>query len=961
MSCCGKKSEREGGDGKKSGALVSCLLSCCVFWFIVCASLLAALVFIGRHIEYNSGTGTFAARRHGKAAVGVPDVTRPTRYKRLSNDTRPLAYNLTLAPRLDRGDFDGFVNITVEVAKARDDFVVHGKKLTVTSVEIRRGDGRTLRVVSVTEHLEDEVLVVVAAERITPGVYHVAFKFRGSLVDRITGLYRSSYKADGVTRTMATSKFEPTYARQAFPCFDEPNMKAKYVVHLLKPKADNYIALSNYPVDTTVSYDTDNDLVTFKETVSMSTYLTCFIVSDFKFTETTFNNNGTPVALRVYASPGNLNKTTYAGEVAKKVIEFYVDYFGISYPLPKLDMVAIPDFVSGAMEHWGLVTYRETALLYTNATHSSANKQRVATVIAHELAHSWFGNLVTMDWWNDLWLNEGFASYIEFKGTAAAEPDWEMMSQFQTSDLHSVLSLDATLSSHPIVVSVTTPDEITAIFDTISYNKGASILRMLEDTVGEENFRKGVTNYLNKYAYGNAVTKNFLEEIQAVVGSGFNVAQMMDTFTAQMGYPVVDVTYDATSGAYVLTQKRFLKDPNATYDMSNVTYQYKWTIPITYVTDIGKSGGLILFPYSQESITVPKPTGASWLKFNYDQIGYYRVNYDPATWQGLIEIYNQLGLMDRTHLLEETFSIAEAGQLSYDVPLDLTKKLTQELGYAPWSVASSKLQDVLKYLKGSSQEASFKNYVKGIVSNAYNNFTWDESYEDGHVTRLTRVVVLTLACAVEHEECVAQAERKFNDWIANPSQGLSQDLRGIVYKYGMLNADETTWGRLLDVYVAETDATEKLKLVNGLASVKNTTLLEKLLELAKNESVVRGQDYFTVVRYISANSYGTDLVWDWVRENWAYLVDRFTLNDRYLGSLIPGITGSFSTQERLAEMRAFFAKYPSAGAGESNRRTALERVRNNIRWLSRYRGAVESWFRGVVMYCIKLSNSQVKC
>ncbi|XP_060524769.1 glutamyl aminopeptidase isoform X3 [Cylas formicarius] len=884
-------------------------------------------------------------------SASIPTTTTPpatdamSKY-RLPSAIKPSLYHLYLYPRLDTGLFSGRVVVTMSVDQTAPSVVVHSNKLDVSSVTVA---GRAANF-EVDEFYEIVTITKGDGTSFTSSDTSLEIDFSGDMKNRIVGLYTSSYtNSDGGSTTMATSKFEPTYARQAFPCFDEPNMKAKYVVHLLKPKADNYIALSNYPVDTTVSYDTDNDLVTFKETVSMSTYLTCFIVSDFKFTETTFNNNGTPVALRVYASPGNLNKTTYAGEVAKKVIEFYVDYFGISYPLPKLDMVAIPDFVSGAMEHWGLVTYRETALLYTNATHSSANKQRVATVIAHELAHSWFGNLVTMDWWNDLWLNEGFASYIEFKGTAAAEPDWEMMSQFQTSDLHSVLSLDATLSSHPIVVSVTTPDEITAIFDTISYNKGASILRMLEDTVGEENFRKGVTNYLNKYAYGNAVTKNFLEEIQAVVGSGFNVAQMMDTFTAQMGYPVVDVTYDATSGAYVLTQKRFLKDPNATYDMSNVTYQYKWTIPITYVTDIGKSGGLILFPYSQESITVPKPTGASWLKFNYDQIGYYRVNYDPATWQGLIEIYNQLGLMDRTHLLEETFSIAEAGQLSYDVPLDLTKKLTQELGYAPWSVASSKLQDVLKYLKGSSQEASFKNYVKGIVSNAYNNFTWDESYEDGHVTRLTRVVVLTLACAVEHEECVAQAERKFNDWIANPSQGLSQDLRGIVYKYGMLNADETTWGRLLDVYVAETDATEKLKLVNGLASVKNTTLLEKLLELAKNESVVRGQDYFTVVRYISANSYGTDLVWDWVRENWAYLVDRFTLNDRYLGSLIPGITGSFSTQERLAEMEAFFGKYPDAGAGASNRKTAIETVENNIRWLANYKETVESWVRNATV------------
>lgn len=212
-------------------------------------------------------------------------------------------------------------------------------------------------------------------------------------------------------------------------------------------------------------------MVHFEETVPMSTYLSCFIVSDFVSTNHTFDNMGKTIPFNVYATPAQLEKTSYAGEVGKKVMEYYVSYFNIEYPLPKLDMVAIPDFVSGAMEHWGLVTYRETALLYSPETHSASNKQRVATVVAHELAHSWFGNYVTMDWWNNLWLNEGFASYIEFKGTHAAEPTWQMMDQFLISELHSVLSLDATQGSHPIIVSVTTPDQITEVFDTISYNK----------------------------------------------------------------------------------------------------------------------------------------------------------------------------------------------------------------------------------------------------------------------------------------------------------------------------------------------------------------------------------------------------------------------------------------------------------------------------------------------------------
>ncbi|KAJ8961758.1 hypothetical protein NQ318_021359 [Aromia moschata] len=886
--CCGAAKPR-----KRPSRTVAVLVSCCLFLLIVCACLLAALVFVGKHILYNHPHARHVARN--LQPVGLPTETE-RRFWRLPNDTRPVLYDLTLLPDLAAGEFRGFVT------GHRKDLVLHSKDLSIAEVVVRK-EGRVLQVVDVDESLVGEVVIITTREKIFPGVYYVFIRFGGNLKSRLTGFYQSQYSGSNGVRQIATSKFEPTYARQAFPCFDEPNMKSKYIVHLLKPKNASYIALSNFPVNKTESYDETHELVTFDETVSMSTYLSCFIVSDFTNTETSFNNSGVTIPLKVYASPENLDKTTYAGEVGKKAIEYYVNYFGMPYPLPKL---AIPDFVSGAMEHWGLVTFRETALLYTNTTHSTSNKQRVATVVAHELAHSWFGNLVTMDWWNDLWLNEGFASYIEYKGVLAAEPTWGMLDQFLTAELHSVLSLDATLSSHPIVQTVVTPDQITEIFDTISYNKGASILRMLESTVGEENFQKGVTNYLKKYAYSNAVTANFLTEIQGVIGNSWDVAEMMNTFTVQMGYPLLTVSVDGDN--YTLTQSRFLKDPTASYNSSESIYGYKWTIPVTYVTDLGKSTDLILFKYSDDKITIQKPTGATWIKFNYDQVGYYRVTYPDQEWNNLFSNYESLSTSDRTHLLEELFSLAEAGRVEYSLPLNLTKKLEQEIDYTPWCVASSGLKNILKYLNGSSsiQEETLKAYVSKIVTPAYQNLTWDESEGDGHLRKLTRIEVLSLACSVGHTDCLLEAESQFNTWIDNQTQ-LSQDLRSLIYKYGMKNASEETWQKMLDVYKSESDASEKLKLVNGLANVQNETLLSSLIELCKNESIVRGQDYFSVMQYISSNPVGTSLVWDWVR------------------------------------CRNSFAMYPNAGAGTANRAKALETVQNNIRWLAQYKAAVESW------------------
>ncbi|XP_023019130.2 aminopeptidase A isoform X4 [Leptinotarsa decemlineata] len=858
---------------------------------------------------------------------------------RLPTAVRPLVYDLFLYPNLTTGLFTGKVKVDVQVLSNTDRIILNSNSLTINKVQIDSVVG------SYCLDPTHELLTISKADEagFKIGNATIEIDFSGDMKNRIVGLYTSSYKsASGENRQIATSKFEPTYARQAYPCFDEPNLKAKYKVHLLKPKDSSYIALSNYPVSKTEDYDDNHQLVSFDETVSMSTYLSCFIVSDFTHTETAFENNGKMIPLKVYASPQNLAKTTYAGQVGKKVIEFYIDYFKIPYPLPKLDMVAIPDFVSGAMEHWGLVTYRETALLYTNTTHSTANKQRVATVVAHELAHSWFGNLVTMDWWNDLWLNEGFASYIEYKGVNAAEPTWGMLDQFLVGDLHTVLNLDATLSSHPIVQTVLTPDQISEIFDTISYNKGASILRMLESTVGEANFQEGVKNYLNKFAYSNAVTKDFLTEIQNVVGNKLNVAELMDTFTVQMGYPILTATVSGDN--YTFTQKRFLKDPKAEYNESETTYKYKWTVPVTYVTDLGKSTELSLLKHSDEELTITKPKEAKWIKFNHDQVGYYRVNYPLTQWNELISNYHSLNTADRTHLLEESFSIAEADQLSYEIPLNLTKNLEKETDYTPWSVASTKLKVILRYLRGSDskQETAFKKYIGKICTPAYENFTWNEDNDDGHLKRLARIEVLGLACAVDQENCLTEAQNQFNNWIQS-KEPLSQDLRSLVYHYGMKNANESVWESLLEIYKSESDASEKVKLVYGLASVENVTLLNRLIELAKDESIVRGQDFFTVLQYISANPQGTELVWTWVRENWEYLVGRFTLNDRYLGSLIPAITGRFASDEKITEMKAFFEKYPNAGAGKASRAKALETVQNNIRWLSRYRTVVENW------------------
>ncbi|KRT86161.1 Peptidase, partial [Oryctes borbonicus] len=710
-------------------------------------------------------------------------------------------------------------------------------------------------------------------------------------------------------RKMATSKFEPTYARQAYPCFDEPNMKANFTVHLLKPDDETYIALSNMPQ--VIEEPVENGImVHFQESVRMSTYLSCFIVSDFDFTSGTLKNGQ---EFRVYATPEQIAKTEYARTIGISVIDYFTEFFDIDFPLPKLDMAAIPDFVSGAMEHWGLVTFRETALLYSSEISSSANKQRVASVVSHELAHSWFGNLVTMQWWNDIWLNEGFASYIQYKGVNYAEPDWQMMDQFIIDDLHPVLILDATLGSHPIVQTVLTPDEITAIFDTISYNKGAAVLRMLEDAVGELNFKNGVTKYLKDHEYENAVTQDLWDALQDIIEDEIDITEFMNTWTMQMGYPVIDVTTSTDGEEYILKQRRYLTNPDA-LDSTETPYNYRWTIPITYITSESDTPQYIWFNHTDTEVSIPKPA-VPWIKFNYRQVGYYRVNYELADWERLIDNIGDLEIADQTHLLEEAFRLAESGDISYEIPLNLSLYMKNEDGYIPWSVMYTMLGALDVYLSSS---ADFRNYVQDIINGAYEKLSWAEEDEHGHITRRARVTVLSLACKMGHADCLEQATQRFEAWL-NENEPLSQDLRTIVYNYGAAGSDAANWEKMYDIFVKESDAAEKLKLMHGLTFSNDPALLTRLIEIAETEEIIRGQDYFTLLQYIAANPIGTSIVWDYVREHWEQLVDRFGLNERYLGRMIPSITKTFTTNTKLNEMKDFFGKYPNAGAGASAR------------------------------------------
>ncbi|XP_077588151.1 glutamyl aminopeptidase [Stigmatopora nigra] len=878
------------------------------------------------------------------------DDSGPWKNFRLPDFVKPVHYDLQLEPDLDEDTYKGTVEIQLEVGKAsrhlwlhiRETFVSERPRLDFLD---RHGVSKPVSVKSCFEYKAQEYVVVEAQEELRPtgpGEFYVlTLDFQGWLNGSLVGFYRVLYTEDGVVKKIAATDHEPTDARKSFPCFDEPNKKATYKISIVH-HAD-YDALSNMPLEGAPELVPGNKKRTsFQKSVPMSTYLVCFAVHQFKHVE---RKSARGIPLRIYTQPSQLSTAEYAADTTKVIFDYFEEYFNMNYSIQKLDKIAIPDFGTGAMENWGLITYRETNLLYDEKQSSSYNKQRVASVIAHELVHQWFGNIVTMDWWDDLWLNEGFASFFEYIGVEKAQPSWGMRDIMIISDVLPVMVDDALQSSHPIIVNVSSPAEITSVFDSISYSKGASVLRMLEDWMGKDVFRDGCRKYLKDYYFQNAKTSNFWDSLASV--SGFPVAEVMDTWTQQMGYPVVDLTFMETTAK--LKQSRFLLDPSAHASQPPSPLGYKWNIPIKWHSVATNKSMSDLFNMSDPEHTLRSYTSSmgKLLKINKGHIGFYRVNHDHLTWNAISQQLQLHHLVfdaaDRASYIDDVFALARADKIDYGHAFNLSMYLNNEADYIAWQRVSSSIAYVRNMLSGKDAlYPKFQKVFRSLVKNISSRLGWKD--EGTQTDRLLREVVHSIACQMDDQDALNNASDIFNQWIGGTVSDVAVNLRLLVYRYGMKNAgDEDKWNVVLERYKKATLAQEKDKLLYGLASIQDIQLLWRLLEASKDESVVRSQDLFTLVRYVSYNPVGQSMAWDWTTLNWGYLVKRYGINDRSLGRLLRTLAINYNTHQQLWKMEHFFHLTPDAGAGVIPRQQALESVKNNIKWMGANQDEIRLW------------------
>lgn len=868
----------------------------------------------------------------------------------------PDSYNIFMHPNISESKFVGTVDIICSVEKETDFVVFHIKELNITELAVI--DMKSGNRIPVLQQLECKAnqqvyLWLGTKQPVAKNSIKIHVGFAGVFMDNhLAGFYKSMYKTKaGDTRYIATTHFEPTDARAAFPCFDEPGLKAKFQLTMVRDKT--HISLFNMPLVKTVNSDKGTNLVedVFQESVKMSTYLVAFVVCDYSSLKNT-TKRGTKVG--VYAPSDTIATAQFALDSAVKILDYYEGFFDVDYPLPKQDLIAIPDFAAGAMENWGLITYRMTSILYDPAISSTKNQQWVAVVVAHELAHQWFGNLVTMAWWDDLWLNEGFASFCEYIGSDIVKPEWQMQDQFVIDDLLRALYLDSLTTSHPISVPVHSPDEINDIFDTISYSKGASIIRMLKNYLGGDIFKAGLTSYLKKYTYSNAATKDLWNSFSgAVQGSSSgaqltsDVAGLMDTWTKQMGYPVV--TLKRSGNRVTVTQDRFLLYPESEIkEEFKSPYGYKWQIPFLYSVSSEPSNGKKLL-ISDHSVSFNIAEHTNWVKGNAGMFGYYRVNYDEQNWNKLVSQlhtnHTVFSSSERAGLIDDAFMLSRAGLLNINTSLNLSLYMVNEHDYLPWNSLLANLGYIESRIKTKPIYTHYKKYLlKKLMTNQLKATTWED--KGTTLQKYLRSSILQEAVELGDKQSVQKGQQLFQQWKSDPSsESISPNLRSLVYMTGIkYSRDVEDWEFMWDRYCKETDDSEKEKLLNALAQTQDSSLLVRLLNYAMDKTKVRTQDTSSALRAVAANPGGQVLAWRFFQQHWDLFHARYAGLSFIMASMIKSLAGGFDTQFDYDEVKKFFDTR-DAGSGKRAVQQVLEKIQMNIDWLKTHEDNIAHWLK----------------
>lgn len=797
---------------------------------------------------------------------------------RLIEQFIPVHYALSLT--LDRAGRSFTGTATIQGGSTGATITLHSKDLAIETVTIDGHEG------SFAYGENDELTL--SSDMLAPGEHTVVIGFSGTITDGMHGLYPCYYEHEGVKKELLATQFESHHAREVFPCVDEPAAKATFDVTLTTEQ--NIIVLGNMPVRSQTVQN--SQLVTsFDTTPRMSTYLLAWVTGELQ--RKTARTKG-DVEVNVWATPAQPSASLdFALDTAVKAIEFYNDYFGTDYPLPKSDHVALPDFSSGAMENWGLITYREVALLADPATTSISSKRYIATVIAHELAHQWFGNLVTMKWWNDLWLNESFATLMEYLAVDALYPDWNIWLDFSTSESIMALRRDAIDGVQSVQVDVNHPDEISTLFDgAIVYAKGGRLLRMLQHFVGNDVFQAGLRDYFAQHAYSNTEAADLWQAIGAA--SGQDITHLMTTWISQSGYPVVSV--DQEGETVSLAQQQFFVGPHQ--PSAKV-----WPIPLG--SPCSEMPAIFDTPSAQIHRHHTTP-----LRLNDADAAHFLTRYSPELLLRLIDEIRSgnLTVVSRAQLLHEQTMLARGEGGDSSTLIALLDAYAHETADPVWDMISVAIGELKKFVEDAPEEQQLRMLSGNLAHELYATLGWEPVPGETEEAIRLRASIIGAMLYSENPAVIAEAIRRYE---TTPLNKLDPELRSLILGAMVRHSNSPTIiDDLLELHSKSNSADLQQDIVSALTSSKNPAVLARLLDLIKDETVVRRQDVFRWFVGVIRNRDGRELAWQWVRDNWNWVVATFKGDKSYDDFPRYSALG-LVTRQQLEEYKAFFAPMQS--------------------------------------------------
>ncbi|MEO5657327.1 MAG: M1 family metallopeptidase [Nitrospiria bacterium] len=772
---------------------------------------------------------------------------------RLPETVRPERYDLSWDVRPDDGRFSGRVAITVRTTAEVSEILLHAQELTITEAVVRAAD-RTLPAIA-TLDAASTVLRLTLSQPLPAGQAILDLAFSGRLNAQMKGLYQARSSVDGVEERYAFTQFEPTDARRAFPCFDEPGFKATFRLEATAPA--HLTVLSNMPAVSEVRRG-DTQTVRFAETPVMSTYLLALAVG--RLSSRPLAVEGVQVA--VWAAPHDLHLADFALEVTRATLPLLNTYFGLPYPYPKLDLIAVPDFAMGAMENWGAIFFRDSRLLVDPARASTATQRAVANVIVHEIVHQWFGNLVTMAWWDDLWLNEAFATWLACKIVDQWRPEWRSWDEFQL-EKQSPLALDALDSSRPIVSAVRSPAEIEGMFDALTYDKGAAVLRMIEQFVGEEAFRRGIQTYMAKHQFGNTAAADLWRELEAA--SGHPIGSLAKDWLTQAGYPILCVRAGAADRRSLdLSQRRWSVH-------GGTARAGAWTIPavIRYEDDSGVQAHRVLVTAPRAAVRLPGRGAVKWVYANGGESGFYRVETDEGLREAVLSAALSLSAVERIGWLSHTWAQVESGDLTIDAFMGALGALRGDSTRVVLEAMAPYLDTLGDRLVGADDRLLFSRVVDDLTLPVWDRLGWDGGGSDDE-THLARAAVVWMRGAAARDAVIlAEVERRLAAYLKDAS-ALDPTLVSAVVRLGARHGDEKRFAEYRDRFLRAATPEDRDRYLGALAEFAQPDLIQELLRFTLTEAV-RGQDVWKPYRPLLASPAAQEAAWRFLTAHWEVL------------------------------------------------------------------------------------------